>query len=405
MKSIYTVLIFVFIVSCNSSTDTCCPGAGDLWPSEMKVIKDRITGVEIRQLTDYKGHSNHFYFTNPGWFEGGKKLLFSSARNNKINLFSVDLSDYEIQQLTDLEPVPLPREIEFQRACVNPVKDEAYFFHDLSLISLDLNTLNQKTLLELDSVWNISMTNCSADGKYVYFGVWEDMSDRFEVDLMRNYIGFEETWAAKPKSRIIRVATDGSGSEVIFEENYWIGHINTSPTRSDLITFCHEGPWEKVDNRIWCMNVETKEVWKVRPRMIEGERVGHEYWFADGVTIGFHGTKTDGSAFLGRVRYDNTELTEISFSSHTGHIHSNDMNLIVGDGGRDIRLWKWNGTSYEGPRLLCKHNSTMHIQQSHPHPRFTSDGKKVLYTTNVSGYCNVYLVDVPEFESLPEIKE
>jgi oligogalacturonide lyase len=53
---------------------------------------------------------------------------------------------------------------------------------------------------------------------------------------------------------------------------------------------------------------------------------------------------------------------------------------------------------------ISKHlNPTTRLQQSHPHPRFTSDGKKVLYTTNVSGYCNVYLVDVPEFESLPAI--
>lgn len=405
MNNLSGLILAASIAIFASCSEKCCKSSGDTWPSEIKEFKDRITGVEIKQLTDYKGHSNHFYFTNPGWFAGGKKLLFSSARNNHVNLFSVDLGSYEIQQLTDLEPVPLPREIEFQRACRNPVKEEAYFFHDLSLISLDLNTLKQKKLLELDQGWSISMTNCSSDGKYVYFGIWEDMSDKFEVDLMRNYIGFEETWAAKPKSKIMRVATDGSGSEVIFEEKYWIGHINTSPARSDLITFCHEGPWEKVDNRIWCMNVETKEVWKVRPRNDEGERVGHEYWYADGVTIGFHGTRADGSAFLGRVKYDNTGLVENEFSKYTGHIHSNDMNLIVGDGGDEIRLWKWNGRSYDGPRMLCRHNSTMNIQQSHPHPRFNAEGTQILYTTDVSGYCNVYLVGVPEFETLPLINE
>ena len=405
MKVFNAIIMAAFITIFNSCCDECGSGKGDIWPSEMKLIKDRSTGVEIKQLTDYKGHNNHFYFTNPGWFAGGGKLLFSSARNNHVNLFSVDLSSFEIRQLTDLEPVPLPREIEFQRACRNPVKEEVYFFHDLSLVAMDLNTLDERILLELDSIWDISMTNCSADGKYVYFGIWEDMSSRFEVDLMRNYIGFEETWAAKPKSRIMKVATDGSGNEIIFEEDYWIGHINTSPTRSDLLTFCHEGPWEKVDNRIWCMNVETKEVWKVRPRKEEGERVGHEYWYADGETIGYHGARSDGSAFLGRVKYDNTGQVEARFSEYTGHIHSNDMNLIVGDGGDEIRLWKWNGTEYEGPRMLCRHNSTMNIQQSHPHPRFSADGTKILYTSDVTGYCNVYLVDVPDFETLPEINE
>lgn len=402
------VLFYLFVTSvtifCSCITDNQSR-SGDIWPSEWKEIKDRNTGVIINQLTDYKGHSHHFYFTNPGWYKNGDKLLFSSDRNNRTNLFSINLSSHEIQQLTDLEPVPLPREVEFLRACRNPVKDEAYFWHDLKLISLDLNTVKTKILFELDSVWSISMTNCAADGKYVYFGIWEDLSDKFEVDLLRRYIGFEETWEAKPISKIIRAATDGSGSEVIFEEKYWIGHINTSPTRSDLITFCHEGPWEKVDNRIWCMNVETGEVWKVRPKNEEGERVGHEYWYADGETIGFHGTRADGSAFLGHVRYDNTGLVEVDFSKYTGHIHSNDMNLIVGDGGNEIRLWKWNGTTYDGPRMLCKHNSTMNIQQAHPHPRLNADGTQVLYSSDMSGYCNVFLVDIPDFEKLPLITE
>jgi len=375
------------------------------FPAEHKEIKDRNTGVPIQQLTNYKGHSHHFYFTNPGWFDIGQKLLFSSDRNNHTNLFSIDLKDYTIQQLTNLEPVPLPREVEFFRACKNPVREEAYFWHDLELISLDLESLHQSTIFKLDSGWNISMSNCSADGKNIYFGTWEDLSHLFEVDLLRGYIGFEDTWKAEPRSKIIRVATDGSENEVIFEEDYWIGHVNTSPTRPDLITFCHEGPWEKVDNRIWCMNVETKEIWKIRPRTVEGERVGHEYWFADGETIGFHGSRADGSAFLGHIRFDNTEHLEVDFSTHTGHIHSNDENLIVGDGEGLIKLWKWNGVTYDGPRILCEHKSSMQTQHSHPHPRFNEAGNQVLYTSDITGYCNVYLVDIPEFDVLPYLHE
>ena len=79
--------------------------------------------------------------------------------------------------------------------------------------------------------------------------------------------------------------------------------------------------------------------------------------------------------------------------------------MIVGDGGQVIRLWRKSGDGYDGPRILCEHRSSMHIQKSHPHPRFTADGKQVLFTTDHSDYCNVYLVDVPDFESLPELKE
>ncbi|MBA7713034.1 hypothetical protein ES703_122032 [subsurface metagenome] len=70
-----------------------------------------------------------------------------------------------------------------------------------------------------------------------------------------------------------------------------------------------------------------------------------------------------------------------------------------------IRIWKRTEDGFDGPRILCEHRSSMHIQQVHPHPRFTADGKQVLFTTDFSGYGNVYLADVPDFETLPELKE
>ena len=83
---------------------------------EKKSYRDGMSGVEVTQLTDYRGHSHHFYFTNPGWYAEGRKLLFSSDRNNRTNLFGIDIAAGEIEQLTDLEPVPLPRELEFLTA-------------------------------------------------------------------------------------------------------------------------------------------------------------------------------------------------------------------------------------------------------------------------------------------------
>ena len=38
---------------------------------------------------------------------------------------------------------------------------------------------------------------------------------------------------------------------------------------------------------------------------------------------------------------------------------------------------------------------------SHPHPRLTPDGRHVLYTSDVSGYANLYLAPVGEVDDLP----
>ena len=67
---------------------------GEQFPAEWRSFTDDQTGVTIRQLTAYKGHSHHLYFTNPGWYDGGRKLLFGSDRGNRTNLFGVQLVFY-----------------------------------------------------------------------------------------------------------------------------------------------------------------------------------------------------------------------------------------------------------------------------------------------------------------------
>jgi oligogalacturonide lyase len=378
--------------------------AGKTWPAELRVYEDPRTGVEVKQLTNYRAHSHHFYFTNNGWYANERKLLVASDRENATNLFSIDLSSYEITQLTDLTPLPLPREVEFMRACANPVKDEAYFWYGYELIALDLNTLEQRAIYRMPDGYDVSMVNCSVDGRHVYCSISEDMSHKFRVDLLRGYVGFRETWAAMPHSQVVQVAVDGSGSKAVWEENYWVGHVNTSPRHAHLLTFCHEGPWQEVDNRIWGLNAETGEVWKIRPTTEPGERVGHEYWHADGEMIGYHGAYANGAEFFGHIRYDNTGCIEVPFptiKSGHGHFFSNDLQLVVSDVGPTVDLWQWDGQGYGEARALCSHDSSFKTQQQHVHPRFNAAATQVVFTSDVSGYGNVYLVDVPPFESLP----
>ena len=375
-------------------------GPGSHSPPEWIAYKDHQTGVEVVQLTNYKGHSHHFYFTNSGWYDNGRKLLFSSDRGNRTNLYGIDLTTGDIEQLTDLEPVPLPRELEFFRASKNPVREEVYFWHDLSLMALDLTTKQARCIHRLEPGWCVSMSNCSADGAHVYFGVWQDLSDKIRTDLLRGYVGFKETFEAKPQSKIFQVATDSGKAKVVFEERYWIGHVNTSPTQRNLLTFCHEGPWNLVDQRIWGLDADSGKVWKLRPTSGK-EIVGHEYWYADGARIGYHGKDAQGQPMIGRMKHDGTDRHETSFPGQTGHIFSLDERLIVGDGGGVIRLWRYDGKDYGPPRVLCRHDSSMHIQQAHPHPRISPDGKYVVFTSDRSGYCNVYKAAIGDFDTLP----
>ena len=204
--------------------------AGRIWPAEQRIYRDLRTGVTVRQLTDYKGHSHHLYFTNPGWHDGGRRLIFASDRENRTNLFSLDLPSGEILQLTDLAAPVSPRlRPHFQQACLNPAREEVYFCYDGRLMALDLGSLEPKVLWEITRGFRPTILSCTAGGKHICLGILEDLSERLGVDYTRTDVGFWETWAAKPLSRIVRIATDGDGAVVLREEQAWIGHVNTSP--------------------------------------------------------------------------------------------------------------------------------------------------------------------------------
>ena len=382
-------------------------GKGKVWAAEWKSYCDPVSGVQVKQLTSYRAHSHHLYFTNPGWYDQGRRLLFGSDRENSTNLYSLDLQSGSITQLTDYAPVPPPYETELLSTCVNPKRPEAYYWYGRDIIALNLNSLSERCLWTIPTGFRRSMLNCTADGQQVCVGIYQDLSDSIRIDLHRGYVGFQEIWAANPLSRVMTVATDGSGAQVAWQENSWIGHVNTSPTQPNLLTFCHEGPWNLVDNRIWGLDLQTGQPWIIRPRESE-ERVGHEYWHADGLHVGYHGFWPDGRRFFGMTRYNNEERSEVDFPFETGHIHSNDFNLVVGDGNRDgrvVRVWSFNGKTFDGPRALCEHRSSFHIQEVHVHPRFNADASQVVYTSDVSGYGNVYLADMPAFEALPPLPE
>ncbi len=364
---------------------------------------DKKSGIQVTQLTGAAGDSHHLYFTNPGWYDGGKKLLIGSTRGRYMNLCSVDLNNGEILQHTDLQ---YKGDKNFLLTCLNPTKPEAYFYHENRLLALNLHTNQLRAIYEIPKGYMKTNINCTADGQNICLGIFEDFSHKFRIDLDRGYVGFRKIWQNRPHSMIVRVKTDGSGSEILFEEKYWIGHVNTSPTNPHLLTFCHEGPWSRVDQRIWGFNLKTREAWQIRPKTGK-ENFGHEYWLADGEYIGYHGTAASGKKIMGFVKYDNSDPFEVDFPHRTGHIHSNNRDMIVGDAGKVIRLWLWDGDKYDGPHILCQHNSSQKIQIYHPHPRFSQNGDTVVFSSDLTGKANVYLARMPpkdDLKALPYLK-
>ena len=89
---------------------------------------DAYSGREVIQLTKYLGHSNHFYFTDPCWFNDNKSFFFMSDRENQSNLFRYDLEDGEITQLTDFDTPGS------SRGCWSEANQRLYYWRDQKIV-------------------------------------------------------------------------------------------------------------------------------------------------------------------------------------------------------------------------------------------------------------------------------
>jgi oligogalacturonide lyase len=372
---------------------------------------DAYSGRPVVRLTDYLCHSNHLYFTDPCWFNEGRSLVFTSDRNNQENLFRYDLDSGLITQLTDLKGWGKVG------GCYCDANRCHYFWWHNVLYEVQVDTLAERAICEVPpgkyppSVM-AGRASTSADGRYIVTLLLPEPEEEAGV-LNFGYRRFLEFFEAKPLTQLVRIEIATGAMEILFEDRCYMRHENTSPTRPELMTFCHEGPWDQVDQRIWGMNILTGEVWKIRDQSVDNTQIGHEYWLADGEFIGYHGHLRSGrgAQIFGRVKWDNSERYEAHFPFHSTHFHSLNETVVVGDGTAAfsyqaqpfIQLFKWDGERYVGPKLLAYHRSTFNDQHAHPHPRFTPDGRAVLYTSDLTGYSNLYLVEVGDFDDLPDL--
>lgn len=393
-------------------------GKGRVYQNERSTYVDSYSNRKVVQLTDYLGHSNHLYFTDPCWLNHNRSMIFKSDRENQGNLFRYDLDTGLITQLTDIQGAN-PYGKGRLSGCFSEANNCHYFWWNRALYELNVDTLEERVICEAPpAMIPGGQASPTADGKYVCSMLMEEQpQDTPRVSF--SYSRFREFFLSKPFSQIVRVEIATGEMVAIHEDRRYMGHVNLSPTLPEILTYCHEGPWAEIEQRIWGLNIITGETWKIRSQEGENIAVGHEYWFADGERIGYHGRPRSGRSHhvFGHIKWDNSDHVEVSFPFHSTHFHSLDESIIVGDGtpafvfNSDskaqpfIQLFKWDGEKYVGPCILTFHRSTFNNQHAHCHPRFTPDGKSVLYTSDLTSYSQMYLVEIGDFDDLPMLEE
>ena len=387
---------------------------GQVWNDRQFTFTDYLSGKRIVRLTDYRGHSNTQYFTNDYWPADGS-FIFSSDRENASNLYRYDLEEKRIIQLTDFEGAGSPGGVYCKP------REKYYFAYGTEFFELDPWTMERRVVFTVAPDLNhTGMNAVTADGKYICtaFQPPPDTAGKMRYNKSPDYL---DQFQKKPLSRIVRVDIDTGKIETIFEERYFVQHVNANPADPNMLSFCHEGPWARIDQRIWGLHIDTGNTWKIRPQDGRDAAIGHEFFLPDGEWIGYHGRRRPEEKlhFFGATRLDNSERYEIDFPYHCTHFISCGHEMYLGDGTpANVQPWfpsrqkpylmlfrMTSGGVYDGPRVLAYHRATFNEQKQHPHASFSPDGSFILYTSDMGGYSNIYMVSTDDFESLPQVEE
>ena len=110
----------------------------------------------------------------------------------------------EIEQLTDIAPLPYPKEYSLHTSFVDGVRAACCFFAGDSLMLLDLKTKELREIYRKPPKHLNHISSITADGKYVLTSIIEDTTDRIvgKRDVRK-------IWETQPHSQILRIPVDG----------------------------------------------------------------------------------------------------------------------------------------------------------------------------------------------------
>jgi oligogalacturonide lyase len=209
----------------------------------------------------------------------------------------------------------------------------------------------------------------------------------------------------------------------IHRSTAWLNHVQFSPTDRELIMFCHEGPWHRVD-RIWSMRIGDAEPRLVHRRAMNMEIAGHEFFDVDGRTMWYDLQTPRGTVFwLAHANADGTGHQWFNIERDQWSVHFNispDGSMFAGDGGdeemvakakdgkwlylfRPQRLADVAGISAPDADQLVRPGTLQaerlvdmraHDYRLEPNVMFTPDGKWIVFRSNMHGDVYAYMVEV-----------
>ena len=362
---------------------------------------DKDTGHKIIHLTSREGENRSFYFHNnlflPAVSGQNEKMIFSGKVGENMQLFSVDMKTGKADQITNKKEVT--GEIVAVRS------REVYYQCGDSVFASGIENHKTRLIYVFPESARGHITTLNAD-ETLLAGA---LNSPEEAEILKQYPEkkdfFNRIYDAKLRRTLFTIPAKGGNLKPVYSENAWLNHIQFSPTDPELLMFCHEGPWHKVD-RIWTVNVNGGTPKLMHKRIIEGEIAGHEFFSPDGKRIWFDlQMPRSVTFFLSGTDLISGEEKRYEMTRNEWSIHftvSPDQKLFAGDGGdlgqvakADDGMWIYlfrpDGDKFKSEKLV---NMKHHGYKLEPNVHFSPDGKWIIFRANFEGHSDIYAVSL-----------
>lgn len=361
---------------------------GNVLPPESVETRDSDTGVRIRQITSHSSIHHHPFYYVPAYDDAMQWLFFVSHRTGSPQFFAERRTTGDLIQLTDRN--------DLNEWSLHPSHDgrSLYFTTKTSGCRLSMDSLQQEQLIE--------------------FAAADKPSGMVGAGMGTTTLSHDDKWWAIPircnnTGQLLVVSTETGESHVVCE-NETIGHPQFHPNDANLLRY--GGPY---DRRLWITERNGENHRLVYDRdATQKEWIVHECWrpySREILTTNWpHGVMT--------IDVDSGQSRWVTrLNAWHPMIDPKGNRMVADTRNPDIGLQLFDITDdLAEPQLLCHSNAssigdhwnTDHCpyddgpvrvfapQHTHPHPNFSPDGKRVIFTSDVSGISQVFEVLLPE---------
>lgn len=386
---------------------------GEQW-NESVTWRDAWTLRACRRLTTL-GEVNQTpnYHTNIGFTADSEFLVFWTLRENRGAFCKVEVATGEITQLTEavadygfcahIQGGPYPR------MCLAPRSRWLVYTGERSLRAVQLDTLEERTLIADTGPWELGYPSVSGDESRVLLPL-STLHPEIAAGARVTKHYFEHF--ADGKGMQMRLASlplaGGEVSDLWREEGCRSFHAEYCPTDGDLLLLDRDFPpryWSGGDGRttrIWSLRPDSKALTELAPRNRNCDHT-HAVWSFDGERVLYHGrNRREGGWILGVCTPRGEVLREYEMpdARHYGHVSAMaDREALLLDGNVSDNLLVWLYYDAETPRIevIAAHNTewgSLPGQTTHPHPLCSPDGRWISFNTTQKGRSDVAVVRV-----------